>query len=29
MKNLCSKSAVNLTPNKAFAIFIFSQIVQL
>lgn len=29
IKNLHSKSAVNLTPNKAFANFIFSQTVQL
>lgn len=29
IKNLHSKSAVNPTPNKAFASFIFSQTVQL
>lgn len=29
IENLYSKSAVNLTPNKAFANFIFSQTVQL
>lgn len=29
IENLYSKSAVNLTPNKAFANFIFSQTVEL